>query len=246
MTMIAASADSLLRVWEEQQRAHPVKRALHLLDAAWPENGWDAWLHASIGKRDGALLVLHESLFGSDLHTTTACPHCCERLESEFSVQDVRSGGALPEATSGLCLRQQSYMIDYRLPTSDDLLHVAGQNVDDAVLQLLQRCVLRAQQGTDEIDVASLPQSIVANLAGEMAQVDPDADVRIALVCPACGTAWQTCFDIVSYLWGEFDDWAQRTLADVHTLARAYGWSEGAVLALSPVRRQIYLEMVSA
>ena len=74
--MIAASADSLLRVWEEQQRAHPVQRALHLLAAAWPEPGWDGWLHASVGERDGALLSLHESLFGSELHTTTACPGC--------------------------------------------------------------------------------------------------------------------------------------------------------------------------
>jgi len=249
MTMNAASADSLLRIWEEHQRSHPVKRALHLLAAAWPELGWHAWLHASIGERDGALLALQESLFGSELHTTTACPHCGERLESEFSVHDVRSGGAAaPEAPRRLCLRQRGYTIDYRLPTSDDLLHVAAQrdDADDAALQLLRRCVSRAQRGSDEIDAASLPEGIVANLTADMAQHDPDADVRIALECPACGTTWQTRFDIVSYLWSELDDWAQRTLADVHALAHAYGWSEGAILALSPVRRQVYLGMVGA
>ena len=58
MTMIAASAPGLLRVWEAQQRAHPVERALHLLAEAWPEHGWSHWLHASVGARDAALLKI--------------------------------------------------------------------------------------------------------------------------------------------------------------------------------------------
>ena len=37
--------------------------------------------------------------------------------------------------------------------------------------------------------------------------------------------------------------WARRTLRDVHVLARAYGWREADVLALSPTRRQIYVEL---
>ena len=39
---------------------------------------------------------------------------------------------------------------------------------------------------------------------------------------------------------------AKRLLMDVHLLARAYGWSEAEVLALSPARRRFYLEMVEA
>jgi hypothetical protein len=206
MTMIAVDARALLRVWEEQQRAHPVQRALHLLAHAWPEHGEGGWLHAPIGTRDAALMRLHESLFGGALHTRTACPHCGERVELPFSVGDVLAGAAAqPDTPRLLSLVQHGHAIDYRLPTSDDLL--AG----DA-----------------------------------MAQHDPDADVRITLACPACGDRSQAHFDIVSYLWSELDDWAQRVLADVHVLARAYGWSEDAILALSPSRRQIYLEMASA
>ena len=251
MTMIVADAQGLLRVWEEQQRAHPVQRVLHLLALAWPEPGWDGWLHAPIGVRDSALLSLHESLFSSALHTTTACPHCGERLESAFSVSDVRTGAApRPDAPRTLNLQQQGYAIDYRLPTSDDLLQVTAQrhddDDDDAALQLMRRCVSRAQRGSDEIDAASLPEAVVATLGADMARRDPDADVKIAFVCPACGAPSQMHFDIVSYLWGELDDWAQRILADVHALARAYGWSEHVILALSPARRQLYLDMVGA
>jgi hypothetical protein len=38
--------------------------------------------------------------------------------------------------------------------------------------------------------------------------------------------------------------WAERCLDQVHTLARAYGWSEAQILALSPVRRACYLGRV--
>jgi hypothetical protein len=32
-------------------------------------------------------------------------------------------------------------------------------------------------------------------------------------------------------------------LYDVHALASAYGWREADVLAMSPMRRQVYLEL---
>ena len=227
--MAAISAPGLLRVWEAQQSAHPVVRALHLLAQAWPERGWDAWLHAPVGERDAALLSLHERLFGSALHTATGCPHCGERLESAFTVADIRSDAvaAAPRAARELCLEQHGYAVDYRLPTSDDLLQVTAQRdtAEAAALSLMRRCVSRAQRGALEVDVAALPDAVVTGLGTEMARLDPDAQVQVALVCPACGGASQMDFDVVSYLWSEVDDWAHRILADVHTLARAYGWS---------------------
>jgi len=248
---MAASAEALLRVWEDNQHAHPVRRALRALAAAAPEGGANRWAQAPIGVRDRALLHLQEQLFGSALHTTADCPTCGERLESDFTVPDV--GGARPEqcppaaTAAAIHLQEQGFDIEYRLPTSDDLLEILAvpSDASDAV-RLLRRCVSRAQRGGTPLDPAALPESLVDRIADGMAAHDPDADVRVGLACPACGTAWQVRFDIVTYFWSELDDWAQRMLADVHTLARAYGWSEQAILALSPARRQLYLEMVAA
>jgi hypothetical protein len=39
---------------------------------------------------------------------------------------------------------------------------------------------------------------------------------------------------------------ARALLAEVHSLARAYGWTEPEILALSPQRRAAYLEMAGA
>ncbi len=62
--------------------------------------------------------------------------------------------------------------------------------------------------------------------------------------CPTCDHAWDEIFDIVSFFWAELDAWAHRVLHDVHVLARAYAWSEAEILALPPLRRQYYLELV--
>lgn len=77
-----------------------------------------------------------------------------------------------------------------------------------------------------------------------MARADPQADVRLAIACPSCGHQWQGIFDIVTFFWSEIESWASRILHEVHLLALAYGWHEREILALSPRRRQFYLDMV--
>jgi hypothetical protein len=77
-----------------------------------------------------------------------------------------------------------------------------------------------------------------------MAEIDPQSDMQIALTCPACSQQWSAPFDIVSYLWIEINAWAVRLLHDIHRLATAYGWREADILALSPMRRQFYLELI--
>ena len=39
---------------------------------------------------------------------------------------------------------------------------------------------------------------------------------------------------------------AMRLLRDVHVLARQYGWREADIIAMSPLRRQMYVEMADA
>ena len=65
------------------------------------------------------------------------------------------------------------------------------------------------------------------------------------LNCPTCGNQWQLFFDIAAFLWLKIEMQARRLLREVHTLARAYGWREADILALSPWRRQAYLEMIN-
>jgi hypothetical protein len=78
-----------------------------------------------------------------------------------------------------------------------------------------------------------------------MSECDPQANILLDLTCPACQERWQLGFDIGLFIWDKIENQAHRLLREVHTLARAYAWSETDILALSAARRQFYLEMVS-
>jgi hypothetical protein len=108
---------------------------------------------------------------------------------------------------------------------------------------LVQRCVLESRQA-EEVAVTDLPESVVAALVARMAACDPQAEVNLTFTCPECAHEWGALFDIVTFLWAKISAQARRLLGEVHTLARAYGWAEAEILALSPARRHAYLAMV--
>jgi len=245
--MPALHPENALRIWEETRLAHPIHRALALLDAAWPEIGTEAWAGAPIGRRDACLIHLCDALFGRKFDTTAACPRCGERVEATFAAADTGIGPLdLPGGIEAYQLREGGYDLEYRLPDSDDLLSVAeaAREGVPAPLALAERCLHWAMHLDRSVRPADLPETVVARLAEAMAEHDPAAELRVGLACPACEHAWSVVFDIVAYISAELDDWAQFLLADIHALALAYGWSEREILALSPARRQLYIEMV--
>jgi hypothetical protein len=246
--MNTLTAQIVLQTWERAQSEHPLRRSLSLLHAAWPEVDARQWGAMPIGARDGCLFTLYETLFGPELDTLVACPACSEPLQLTFSIADLRPVRVEEDtATTPPALQCDGYELGYRLPTSDDLLDVIDAREDTpeaAVARLLERCVLNARHGDQPTAVGDLPQSVIDRLQQEMALRDPGADTRVALVCEACSHVFERRFDIGAYLWDELDDWAGRTLAEVHTLASAYGWSEPQVLALSATRRQHYIGLM--
>ena len=88
-------------------------------------------------------------------------------------------------------------------------------------------------------------ESVIAALGEAVVERDPQAEIRLKLVCPSCDNHWFAVFDILAFLWQEITTHARRILRDVHVLASAYGWSESEILALSAMRRRFYLEMVA-
>ncbi|RCJ29477.1 phage baseplate protein [Nostoc minutum NIES-26] len=248
--MRSLSNSELLNVWERGLSQSPMQRALTLLAAACAEISLDELLNLSIGQRDGLLLALREITFGSQLVSLAVCPMCGERLEFNFNVVDVRipTVANLPQT---LELNLADYQVCFRLPNSLDLVAMWSANhtpQDIASLrhQLLQRCTLKLQYQGQEESIEQIPTTILDAVVTQMAQADPQADIQLNLVCPACQHQWCAIFDIVSFFWSEINTWAVRILREVHTLASAYGWSETDILAMSPLRRQLYLEMVSA
>ncbi len=238
----------LLGAWEQLHGAGTDARALGLLQAVWPQPDAQAWHAAPLGERDAALFRLHAALFGPQLQTLTHCPDCGEALESQFDCRQFFAGEAAPPACAApLQLHEQDWEIDFRLPSSADVMALDEHDVDPALLvaALLHRCVLHARHDGHDAGAGELPPALVARLEERMSAHDPLADLRLDVTCPACATEWRAVFDIGGYLWEAFDDWAQDLLAEVHQLARGYGWRERDILALSPVRRRFYLDLVA-
>ena len=241
-TLRTPAAAELLALWERWSAEPPARRGLALASAA-SDLPSEAVAGLTVGERDAVLLSLRERLFGPRVVSTAACPACGERLELDFSVDDVRVDAA-PSAQP-LDLAVDGFALRVRLPSAADAADAAAQPaVGSARRLLLERCVVSAREGDQERAPTDLPPSVVASVAAEMATADPQAEVTLALACPACGHEWEALFDIVSFLWSEIEAWGERTLREVHALASAYGWREGDVLALSPARRRRYLEMV--
>ncbi|HVT57264.1 MAG TPA: phage baseplate protein [Thermoanaerobaculia bacterium] len=245
--MHALAARELLEVWERGADQAPVEQALALLAGACPETPGEELAGLSIGRRDALLLELREGTFGPDLVSVASCPACGARLETAFRAADIR---AEPKAGAAgpLELTGDGWTVRFRLPNSLDLaalsaLDAAGEAAGRELL--LGQCVLSAELGGRPAAAADLPEEVVRAVAERMERSDPQADVRIALGCPACGHRWEPVFDILSFFWTEITAWAERTLREVHLLASAYGWREAEVLALGPRRRQAYLRMVA-
>ena len=74
--MHPVSTSELLTAWEQGLSQPPSRRALTLLTVAYPDMPEEKLVSLCIGQRDGLLMSLRETLFGSQLTSLSACPVC--------------------------------------------------------------------------------------------------------------------------------------------------------------------------
>lgn len=253
--MHALSASELLAVWEEGLNRSSVQRALILLTAAYPETAPDALEDLAIGERDTRLMALRERTFGPQLVCVATCPKCGARLESTFSLTDIRTAipsgpccgrweGDTKHDTSAFCMGD--FEVGFRLPNSRDLKTVAGDKaLTESRKRLLERCLLMIRRNGEDCPLDELSGEVLEAVENRMAQFDPRGDVHLSLSCPDCRHAWVEAFDIIAFFWAEIDAWAFRLLREIHILASAYGWREADILAMGPRRRELYLKLIN-
>jgi hypothetical protein len=231
----------LLQIWEQSLGLPPVDRAVALLETVCGDVPECDPSEFSIGERDRQLLTLRERTFGPEIRALARCPSCNQPLELQFRVDDVRLEPAdLPRLP--LTVSRGDYAVKFRLPTSNDLRQLQEAA---AAQQLLRLCVLEARCQGAEIEVERLPSVVVDAVVESMAQADPQAEIELSLDCFDCQHRWQQCFDIESFFWAEVRNWAERTLREIHQLASAYGWTEQEIVAVSPLRRSLYLNLIA-
>jgi hypothetical protein len=236
--MQVLSSTAFLDLWERGSRLHPLDRALLAASVALPGSPADAPADWPLGKRNKLLLQLHFGSFGSSLQGWASCTGCGEKMEFEMDAQTLLSPKAdEPRPDSTVVVKGHAF----RLPNSRDL-SIAARETDSiaAALSLLQSCSLEPPP-LPEISIEEMEE-----VGEQLALADPLAEIRVTLQCPACNEQRVEMLDLSSFVWAEIEARARRLLWEVHTLASAYGWSEGEVLSLTAARRARYLEMVQA
>lgn len=242
--MRSFSPADFLVLWERGLGLHAVDRALLVLSHACPEHAYDELCTLSLGQRDTLLLQVRQRMFGDQMAAYTECPSCGERLEFSLSC-DALSGAPRPDPVTTNTITVAGAEFRLRCPDSHDAAAAAAaHDVEVARRTLFTRCVIQSNSSGSTID--ALPEWVQAAIANELAAIDPQAEMIVNLSCSSCRHSWQALFDIGAYFWTEIRAQARRLLQEVDALARAYGWSESEILAMSPARRGLYLQMATA
>ncbi len=236
--MRALTQADFLALWEQGRNMHPLDQGLLALHLSLPEADPELLADWPLGRRNRALMELRGACFGATLRGWISCGNCNEKLEFEFD------GRAFANEETGEHVDQITLNGHvFRLPTSRDLAYVASApDPESAAMMLLERCTVELDQFAPKI--ADWSEEDRESVGERMAVADPLAEIQLHFDCPACGESFDEPIDLPAFLWSEIEALARRLLADVHELARAYGWSEAEILSLSAARREFYLEMV--
>jgi hypothetical protein len=140
-----------------------------------------------------------------------------------------------------------AYRVRFRLPNGADLEAVAELATADpeaGARAILRQCLVDVER-CDNASAAELPASAWRELSAPMAALDPQAEIDLDLVCPACGLGFGAILDAGTYLLREVDARLARLFQDIHTLALHYHWSEREIREMPQERRRRYLELLA-
>ena len=239
--MTALTPQQILQLWADYAGALPIDRTLASIAAALAPEQAPLLADLPLGVRERLAISVRSRTFGDDWQGIALCPGCRTPHEIAPPIDELVSD---VEPSEPVLLRSGDYELKIRAINSRDQAEVASSgSAEQGARLLLERCVLSARDASGPVAVATLPASVVAEVEQRVAALDPGADTRLQLTCSDCETVWDVAFDAGEFFWREIATYAQRLLRQVHVLASAYGWREADVLALSPTRRQTYLEL---
>jgi len=253
---------ALLALWEAGEDP------LAMLAAAEPADiGTLAAL--PVGQRDGALIALHRQLFGPAIAATVTCPTCATTAEVtlDAAVLLAHAGDAgtlIAEAGDAALVRVRhgpwhlvarpadsrdlaavAALPDLAGAAMPDLAGAAMPDLAGAERALALALVIECRRDGRAVDPAEAPDDVFAALAEALEAADPLAAIALDLACPECGAAIDALHDPALHLAQSVAAHARRLLAEVAVLARAYGWREADILAMSPLRRAAYLDLAA-
>ncbi|SHN53067.1 hypothetical protein SAMN05660350_00456 [Geodermatophilus obscurus] len=213
---------ALLALWDDCA-ALPGRSRAHRL-AAFGADG-DVRERA-LGHWQAGLATAWRRVGGGPLEAVVDCPACAAELQVTVPADVLPTTGP-PAGTTAVEWRGE--VVELHLPTARDVDDASG-----SAQRLLAACTAARPDG-------SQPTEAVAEA---LQRADPAALPALELSCPECGCGFEEVVDLAAFVWAVVQHRAHAALAQVATLAAAYGWGEAEILALPPGRRAAYERLV--
>jgi hypothetical protein len=204
----------------------------------------------TMGDREALLLSLYRASFGSNIPAILACPGCKESLEFDLAIQDVlqptvsRPAGSLERVVD---YDGRRYLCTVRAPAAADIEAVlslaATESPYQAASELFERCVVAVDADT-QLAVEHPARELSDLLDEAFDELDPQAETLLKLRCVACGLHFEACLDAGEVLMRTARRKSHEMFEQVHRLALHYHWGESEILAMSPARRAVYLDLL--
>ncbi len=205
----------------------------------------------TLGDREALLLHVRRMTLGDRMDAIVSCPSCGERLELALDASSLLVepyADAAPDYRETIEEPGLRADFTFRLPTGADqeeAAELARRDPAAAESALVAACVSEASIDGVERPLAALPDAVIGALSAAVERLDPQAEIALDNVCPACAAHFDAIFDTTTYLLEELRTRADSLLREVHTLALHYHWSERDILALPAERRARYLDLVA-
>lgn len=239
----AAQPAALLTGWEVAAVLPATARSAALLWQLGQVDAWDTALDLPIGAHTALAAAAFIDRFAAEADIMIGCRACGEQLEATLDLGMLAEASAPDREGHATAVATSTGSLTVRTPTTRDLMATADE--PESVAALLSRCLRRADgRALDDAEIAALTAQDLAAIDAAAEELAGPAGAAVAAQCPRCGAQVRASIDVGALLWDQVATSARQLLADVATLARAFSWSEQAVLALSPTRRAAYLALI--
>lgn len=209
-----------------------------------PDGAAIDWDGLAATELDTVALALRRAWIGERVWTDALCPApgCGQRIDVSFTVSDYLAHHR-PRRPRRVIAGEDGWYalvgsdVRFRVPSVRDVLAAgtggAGSTAGD---RLQARCVQPP---------AALSSALARRVDRALTALAPPLDDLIGGRCPACGAEVTFRFDPLDYVVSELRAAFAGIYTETHALARAFGWSERAILALPRGRRSVYAELVA-
>jgi hypothetical protein len=188
---------------------------------------------------DRQYLIRHfaKLLDADEVWLTQTCEACGAKMDVSVTQSELPfkpAGKTYPFFT----VRLQQKTVKFRVPNNADLVAIGSlEDEHEAVITLVESCCV----SRDKSVLKFLDENALKKIEQKLEAVIPELSEQIQVECPDC--QHNQLIHIDPYL--SLDQIDDSILADVHTLAKTYHWSERDILNLPRERRKWYLEKIA-